>query len=225
MKNQVSVILSEWLDPAVPEASLPLSFSGITEFSFGLKQFRWGFCASWLTAGCLEASSSRLFAEKTTQGKCFTSWLPLLLTALPYTYPHLLKTMKQRQDPDISFSSFPEVRLTQNIVYNMMIWYINVCVLRNECRSKVSWHTHHLSSDHFVVVAVMRTFKISSFNLPVYSTALLTPVTMQYGRARTCSCYNWEVVQCLLISSPFQPPATTNLLSVSGSSAYLFIYF
>ncbi|XP_059735137.1 large ribosomal subunit protein mL46 isoform X1 [Bos taurus] len=32
-----------------------------------------------LSAGCLEESSSRLIAEKTTQGKYFTSWSPLLL--------------------------------------------------------------------------------------------------------------------------------------------------
>lgn len=80
-------------------------------------------------------------------------------------------------------------------------------------------------SYHFVVVAVVRTFKISSFNFPVYNAALLTLVTMLYGRARTCSSYTCEVVQCLSISSPCQPPATTNLLSVSRSSAYLFIYF
>ena len=79
-------------------------------------------------------------------------------------------------------------------------------------------------SYHFVVV-VVRTCKISSFNFPLYNAALLTLVTMLYGRARTCSSYNWEVVQCLSISSSFQPLATTNLLSVSRSSAYLFIYF
>ena len=39
-------------------------------------------------------------------------------------------------------------------------------------------------SYHFVVVAVVRTFKISSFNFPVYNTVLLTLVTMLYGRAQ-----------------------------------------
>ena len=62
----------------------------------------------------------------------------LTATALPYTYPHQLKTMKKHQDPDISFSSFPEVKLTQNIVYNVMICYINMCILQNEYLSKVS---------------------------------------------------------------------------------------
>ena len=63
-----------------------------------------------------------------------------------------------------------------------------------------------------------------AFSVQVYNTLLLTTVTMLQQIPRTYSPYNWKFLlfnQLLLIVPTLQPPATTDLLTVSMSSAFL----
>ena len=63
-----------------------------------------------------------------------------------------------------------------------------------------------------------------AFSVQVYNTLLLTTVTKLQQIPRTYSPYNWKFLlfnQLLLIVPTLQPPATTDLLTVSMSSAFL----
>ena len=80
------------------------------------------------------------------------------------------------------------------------------------------------SSVHGIFQARVLEWGAIAFSVQVYNTLLLTTVTMLQQIPRTYSPYNWKFLlfnQLLLIVPTLQPPATTDLLTVSMSSAFL----